>query len=332
MNTPWFPSRDVEGMKNVSSKIEDADFNQRISVLTGLNIACTQLSSGRFEGDFSISNFGNILICKSLHNQTVEKQVSVPSDSYCLYLLADGSEPFLAGGLEINQRRVFVLPPGGSSIVVCPGNVTTILVKISRDEIMHDDGLVDEAAEWFKQLDRRGSLIESDALVERLRSDVEAALASAGRKNSPQSMELVGRATIFRVVSSFSMEALKTKSFSSFQRPVSFERFWRARKLLLDNLRTAKECGLQSLSGLGSRRSTEQAFSEHVFMGPLAYYRVVRLHSVRRKLMDSSRLRQSIGDIASEEGFWDWSRFSTYYRRHFGELPSETRGRLEAPA
>lgn len=332
MNSPWLPDRYFANMKSISSRIEDAEFDQRISLLTGLNVACTQLSSGKFEGDFSCSNFGDILIYKSSHNQTVEKQISVPSDSYCFYFLADVSNSFQAGGLEINRRRVFVLPPGGSSIVVCPGNVATILIKISRDELLHEDGLVDEAAQWFKQLDRRGSLIESDALTERLRSDTEAALGSAGRKNSPQSMELVGRATIFRVVSSFTMEALKTKSFSTFQRPVSFERFWRARKLLLDNLRTAKECGLQSLSGLGSRRSTEQAFSEHVFMGPLSYYRVVRLHSVRRKLMDSSRLRQSIGDIASEEGFWDWSRFSTYYRRHFGELPSETRGRLEAPA
>ena len=332
MNSPWLLDRHFTDMKSISSRIEDADFDQRISFLTGLNVICTQLSSGKFDGDFSCSNFGNILIYKSTHNQSVEKQVSVPSDSYCFYFLSDKSDPFFAGGLEINDKRVCVLPPGGSSIVVCPGHVSTVMLKINREALFEGDGLVDEAIEWFKQLDRRGSVIESGVLVQRLRSDIEVALGSTRRKKASQSMDLVGRATLFRIVSSFTMEVLKVNSFSTLQRPVSFERFWRARKLLLDNLRTAKECGLQSLSGLGSRRSTEQAFSEHVSMGPLAYYRVVRLHSVRRKLMDSSRLRQSIGDIASEEGFWDWSRFSTYYRRHFGELPSETRSRLEAPA
>ena len=60
----------------------------------------------------------------------------------------------------------------------------------------------------------------------------------------------------------------------------------------------------------------------------------MRLHNVRSKLLDPSRLLVSIGDIAAEEGFWDGGRFAAYYRRQFSELPSVTRERLatQAPA
>ena len=83
-----------------------------------------------------------------------------------------------------------------------------------------------------------------------------------------------------------------------------------------------------ALRELGSQRSLEKAFSDFAFMGPLAYLRVARLHNARRKLLDPGRTDQSIGDIAAEEGFWDWSRFTSYYRRQFGELPSRTRERV----
>ncbi|WP_422038640.1 helix-turn-helix domain-containing protein [Roseibium sp.] len=65
------------------------------------------------------------------------------------------------------------------------------------------------------------------------------------------------------------------------------------------------------------------------------YLRVLRLNRARRKVGDRAFSGQSIGDIAAEEGFWDWSRFTNYYRRQFGELPSETRSgpsRLKACA
>ncbi|MCB1452789.1 MAG: helix-turn-helix transcriptional regulator, partial [Rhizobiaceae bacterium] len=74
-----------------------------------------------------------------------------------------------------------------------------------------------------------------------------------------------------------------------------------------------------------SKRTVEQAFSSNVSVGPLTYSRILRLHQVRRKLMDPSMATLSIGDIAAEHGFWDWSRFSQHYRRQFGSLPSAAR-------
>lgn len=332
MNSIWLPDRKIGKTKKLIFDSSQVDIDQQASLYTNINVYHIQLSSGKFSGRVFSADLGRLSIYIESHNQMVEKQISVPPSSYCFLMASEEGSPFYACGIEMTRKRVYVIPPGGGSVVVCPADSNLMVLTVNRNALIFNDSLVVDAREWLQGLDRRGGILESEQLAERLRSHIASALESISQSTAIDAREIVGRATIFSIASALTMEALQTKPFDTLQRPVSFERFWRARKLLLDNLRTAKECGLQSLSGLGSRRSTEQAFSEHVFMGPLSYYRVVRLHDVRRKLMQKGRLGQSIGDIASEEGFWDWSRFSTYYRRHFGELPSETRGRVVGKA
>ena len=329
MNSLCLPKQRSQSVKDFFFEYLQENLDHQSEICSELNLIYTQLSGGVFKGKVFNSNTGHVSIYKNFYSQATEMRVSVPSSSYCFCVLPEKAEPFFACGIELTRSRVYLLPPGGGSLVIVPANGHVTLCTISRDALIHNEGLIEEASDWLLSVERRGAVLGSSVLADRLRSDIEAALEGVENAEAPQAREFIDKSTAFRIASSFTMEVLRSDAFSAIQRPVSFERFWRARKLLLENHRTVKECGLQSLSGLGSRRSTEQAFAEHVDMGPLACYRVVRLHSVRRKLIDLGRLGQSIGDIASEEGFWDWSRFSTYYRRHFGVLPSDTRSRLQ---
>ena len=61
-------------------------------------------------------------------------------------------------------------------------------------------------------------------------------------------------------------------------------------------------------------------------MGFSAYHRLLRLHAVRRSLRTNHQKERSIGDIAAEFGFLNWSYFGEQYRAAFGERPSDTRG------
>ena len=75
-------------------------------------------------------------------------------------------------------------------------------------------------------------------------------------------------------------------------------------------------------------RSIQSTFAVQGTPNPSQYLRAVKLNRVRRDLLDGRRNGESIGDIAARHGFWNWSRFSQYYRRQFGELPSQTKARL----
>ena len=72
-----------------------------------------------------------------------------------------------------------------------------------------------------------------------------------------------------------------------------------------------------------SRRTLEYAFQERFGLSPKAYLLARRLDGVRAELrQDHADL--SVTRIANRWGFDHLSRFAAFYRRQFGELPSET--------
>jgi AraC family ethanolamine operon transcriptional activator len=71
-------------------------------------------------------------------------------------------------------------------------------------------------------------------------------------------------------------------------------------------------------------RSLQRAFIEQYGISPKSYAKAYHLNSVYKKLLQSNTKTNRIADIASRHGFWHMSQFAADYRRHFGELPSET--------
>ncbi|MCX5958353.1 MAG: helix-turn-helix domain-containing protein [Cyanobacteria bacterium] len=73
-----------------------------------------------------------------------------------------------------------------------------------------------------------------------------------------------------------------------------------------------------------SRRSLIQGFRDHLGIGPMAYVKLQRLHSVRRLLLGADPDQVRIGSIAAECGFLNAGHFARDYRLLFGEMPRDT--------
>ncbi len=73
-----------------------------------------------------------------------------------------------------------------------------------------------------------------------------------------------------------------------------------------------------------SERSLRRAFTEFYGTSPGQYQLTVRLHLVREDLRASPPDRGAVSRIATKHGFWHMGRFSSQYRRAFGETPTET--------
>jgi AraC family ethanolamine operon transcriptional activator len=80
-----------------------------------------------------------------------------------------------------------------------------------------------------------------------------------------------------------------------------------------------------------SRRSLIQGFRDHLGMGPMAYVKLHRLHSVRRLLLGADPDQVRIGSIAAEWGFLNAGHFARDYRLLFGELPRDTLSHRSTP-
>ena len=81
-------------------------------------------------------------------------------------------------------------------------------------------------------------------------------------------------------------------------------------------------------SGVPGRTLLEH-FKLHCGVSPMRYLRNTRLARVRDELTRTDPSR-SVTEIATEWGFSHLGRFAVEYRAHFGESPSETRGRRRA--
>jgi len=72
-----------------------------------------------------------------------------------------------------------------------------------------------------------------------------------------------------------------------------------------------------------SERTLRYAFLEHLKVTPKAYLKVIRLNGVRRELKNAEP-DVPVNQVAMRWGFWHMSQFAVDYRKHFGELPSQT--------
>lgn len=86
---------------------------------------------------------------------------------------------------------------------------------------------------------------------------------------------------------------------------------------------------LEVCRGVGaSPRKLEYCFRSVLGVSPARYLRTARLNGVHRELR---RSRDGVvHEIASRWGFWHMGEFAAAYRRHFGELPSQTLGSAAA--
>jgi AraC family ethanolamine operon transcriptional activator len=83
--------------------------------------------------------------------------------------------------------------------------------------------------------------------------------------------------------------------------------------------------------GIGvNGRTLLRTFQEAFGLSPKQYLMLRELHAVRRSMSVATAQNETVADILTRHGIWEFGRFAARYRQHFGELPSETLRRTRA--
>lgn len=332
-NTAWFAPREQFKSNEI---IVDLDFDDLFThaeflAHTGQRFEYRQLGQGRYAGRLLHAPIGNVSIQIEYASQSLEKSVDVKSDSFTFVM--SGKQTVQGRAVSATEETsdwIQVFSPNAEYVAITPSDCTLTVVRIKSDVLLGHTSLMPEVADWFASLGRHPVLVPSAWLANRLRSDLLVSLECLYSKSARNQRIVLDNTLALGIVLVFNQLWILRRSFASTDISSTRERFLSIRKLLLETNEEFSQLSQSMTRHFGSRRLIEQAFSDQVNMGPLAYARLIRLHNAHRKLRDADLQSQSIGDIAAEEGFWDWSRFAAYYRRQFGELPSETRLKLGA--
>ena len=330
----WFPDRKIiKPSAHVVDQIH-TDFDQQAGLYDGHEIASTQLTPGPFRGRILTVTLEHVELYVEYKNQSVEQLTKPPTDRYSFRVLLESPGHFTNFGVTQKMDAVDVHPPGGDVAAINSAGSIQMGIAVDSRALLESEGLLPQVADWLHELGPRGAFITSGAVANRLRFLQSDFLEAASTCTAKDKLGLLSRFAVFQLASSLSLAWIVDDQLSATLSPITFDRFHNVRttfQSLIEQRRQGEDVSIirRELDALGSKRSVEQAFKASVEMGPLAYWKVMRLNNVRRKLLQPGRLHQTIADIAAEEGFWDPSKFGLYYQRLFGERASETRKRLD---
>ena len=325
-STRWFPSCEFCADNDALTDQLFDDFDLQAEQLSGHDQSYLQLTPGPFEGRFLSAFLGKeVAIHMEFCNQALEQEVSGSPDHFTLGVTLSEQAPFLIKGRELLASDLFILPPSGNLHLVSPTNAAIMAIAIERNLFMEQLYMAHPFLDWVGALSREVGVLRLDRLAHRVREDAIAALEAVSSSAEAAPTSWAGRALANSITTKISLEWGSVIAYKETLGTQSFDRYQIGRNhLLCRNTPPDRSSEIANLIQV-SKRTVEQAFSSSVSVGPLTYSRILRLHQVRRKLMDPSMATLSIGDIAAEHGFWDWSRFSQHYRRQFGSLPSAAR-------
>ena len=189
--------------------------------------------------------------------------------------------------------------------------------------------LGEEHAQALQRLCRSRGLPSTERRVAHLRSFlltlIEAAKASPGLLQNPTAVRSIETDLIRSIAAAVAvpLEGHET-------RPAHRDRAGRSRLMarLLEYVRATDSLDLSipqlcEAAGL-DQRSLEYACRENFELTPVAFLKLRRLHSARRRLLAAHPTDMAVTDIAYREGFYHRGRFAAAYMAAFGEQPSQT--------
>ncbi|WP_165821405.1 helix-turn-helix domain-containing protein [Falsiruegeria mediterranea] len=303
-----------------------SDFDAQSQRLVGHDQSYVQLSPGTFEGRFLSCTLGPDIAIHIEHcNQALEQQLSGHSTALSIGVAIQGRQSFLANGEGLSPDDILFIPPGSDLHLLSPVNGAVLAITVQDSCLASYADLSDPLRTYLHETPEV-RILRNPQLARRIREDVVQAIEGCNRVDcSQQEAARIGHALLTGLFAKLSIDLCALPGGDHGQIRQSYDRFMACRDTILRGWEQVHDLdALTDQTGI-KRRSLQQAFTSHVSAGPLTYHRIIRLHLVRRALLDETFQSDSIGDIAARFGFWNWSQFTQHYRSHFGEVPSQTR-------
>jgi AraC family ethanolamine operon transcriptional activator len=315
---------------------QSEDALDQVKSLGGWKIRLQQLSPGRLKAEVAGLHLDNIQFIRERTTQALLKEVETGDDQIVFSQPLQASGPGYVNGHMIGYQDPCLLGGG-------------ILPSIRTPQYLDVASLAVDKAHLLRWLTELGESELADTLISKRQLACLQLEPTSLSIVKDVSLQLCGDSGITERVLDFEQcrRTLEDDLLHAFMRSLRVSRRRsltsltlqrrladRARELVLacpDAAPTISDLCRQ----LGvSRRSLQDGFQGAFGLAPTQFLRVVRLNAVRRELraLAGNSVQPSIGDIAARWGFWHWSRFTSYYRGLFGELPSETFRRFGARA
>lgn len=285
----------------------------------------TQLGAGRLQASIERFQFCTTAVRTTTFSAVLHAVIETPPDTITLGFALRAPDPFVITGERLPVGTLTVFGAGGVIDVRYPVGATAITLALPTS-------LYERESEAISQLEslrvpRRHSVIDApERPLARLR-DVIASVQQLAVDQPHLFDDGQWRANAERAL----LDAFFGMLVEAPSIPAPPDKLRSARRIVLETeaLLNDGRTSIPAVSSLCSalrisRRTMERAFQDMMGMSPARYLRVRALNAVREQLIQCHPVPGTITRVAIEHGFWHLGRFSTSYRRLFGERPIET--------
>ncbi len=295
------------------------------NILKGYDIDLRQIDRGSFSATLQQIDCGSVFISRIATTRRMEANGNPPPGLRTFGIPTENCQPFVWRNQHSSGNTIQIYKPNTELEMVSHPLFEVIDVSITQEYFAFLN------QQWgFAELDElisdREMLVCDPVNMQQLRNALRFICVTVDRnpdmiQKSTELQNLIQHKTPYLLA-----QALMTAEVPDIRESPTK----RARSLIkaIDYIR-ATSLGMLSLhrfcreNGI-NERTLQRAFLDRYGVSPSYYVRALRLNAVHKDILRSDPGATRISDVASNNGFSHMSQFAKDYRRHFGELPSET--------
>jgi AraC-like DNA-binding protein len=286
----------------------------------GWDIEFRQLDAGIPRARAALMGTSRCMVMRGEYDRAYHQSGQMPTDTLVLGLPDVGIDDFrwcnktASGGQIVN----FSLDSGFDG--VCGAGFSGFAVSLHHDLLQETCETLELDIDFRRLSAAFEVLPNSEFAAMNLRQKLLAAFASVQFSKNSEALEFFNFFAAALVLDYLATNRIRVKTPTIQARS-------RAARAALERLEDVNALPLtvsDLCKSIGTSAPTlYRAFQEQFGVSPKHYIQIRRLCGVRQQLF-TKKSEEPIADIANKWGFWHMGQFAADYRRHFGELPSET--------
>ncbi len=303
------------------------DFEELGYLVQGWGLDYRIIDCGRFFGEHHQIVTPGILINEARYNRHLLQKGNIPPGMRTFGIIAQDTTPFIWRKQEVTRNSILIFPKGAElDAMTLPGfHIYTLSIQenLLEERLQREEG---QQSFLRQQLNQGGVLKVKYATIQALRNFLKRALNRTNEMPEILKSE-VFRQRLYNEATDFIFEILALGEQNSLTVP--FRKHASIVKVV-DEWLTDTDFKQHSVYDMAralklNERTLRRVISGWYGVPPKQYLLSIRLNEVRKALLQPFDPDTTINDIANRMGFTHMGNFAALYRRHFDELPSETR-------
>ncbi len=310
--------------------VRSSQFDEFEEGMRGVNGRHLLVARSTLEWNLNVIDLDDVKVMDGRNGGNSLYQGACLSDTFAMFVPVSQAQRPMVNGKRLDQESVAWLSPAEEFSIPSTAGLSWLGFMINLGHVLR----------WLDGVERLGPQLQSFCTGRTNAADIERAVMLALRAREvaanvpdalshPLARDSLRDQLLDAVFSA--LRSLETDNSVRHGRPRLGRReiLRRVLALMEERIDQPIQVGVLCREVSVSVATLQNVFAEQFGVSPHRYLMLHRLHAIHASLRKSGA-SDTVSSVCTRFGVWDFGRFATQYRRHFGVSPSQTLGGRQA--